>query len=251
MPNARALPLEVWDSLIDPRTFVLTELLLLALLFVHLRLRVASQDLSEKTEGWLLGPNHDNTISDCSIRSSYVVATAIAADIGGNNHGLIQPNPAMVPRVGEESRRDVVPNQESPTDRDRPGQGTSWSSQQDGRLLHLRDVAQLTWPKIVTYFPEMSPGSVKSRNYEVTTRRATQQVISKCRRPQKRKLTKAAPPFALPQPQRDQTRRSRVVKPTYTSRRHSTRNQKDTRNHSVSQHNMPTVSLPSEKDAWT
>ena len=42
--------------------------------------------------------------------------------------------------------------------------------------------AQLTWPKIVTYFPETASGSVKSRYLELTKRRAGHQPIASHRR---------------------------------------------------------------------
>lgn len=38
-----------------------------------------------------------------------------------------------------------------------------WTSEQDEQLLHVRDTAQLTWKKIVSYFPGITLNAVKGR----------------------------------------------------------------------------------------
>lgn len=40
---------------------------------------------------------------------------------------------------------------------------TAWTTDLDGDLLHLRDVAQLHWQTLVTYFPGIAPNDVRRR----------------------------------------------------------------------------------------
>lgn len=48
-----------------------------------------------------------------------------------------------------------------------------WTSGQDEQLLHLRDIAQLNWRNIVSYFPEMTLDAVKGRHKHLNVTRQT------------------------------------------------------------------------------
>ncbi|KAK4983154.1 hypothetical protein LTR66_007651 [Elasticomyces elasticus] len=53
------------------------------------------------------------------------------------------------------------------------------TSERDELLLHLRNVAQLNWGTIVTYFPETTPSAVKRRYNQLEERKMTCQTVGK------------------------------------------------------------------------
>lgn len=55
---------------------------------------------------------------------------------------------------------------------------SAWTSGQDEQLLHLRDIAQLNWKKIVIYFPGMTVDAIKSRYKHLNGSRVTCQTVS-------------------------------------------------------------------------
>ena len=53
-----------------------------------------------------------------------------------------------------------------------------WTSEQDEQLLHIRDVAQLQWRNIVTYFPDATLLALKRRYKQLNNAKTTRQAVS-------------------------------------------------------------------------
>lgn len=54
---------------------------------------------------------------------------------------------------------------------------TAWTKDLDKHLLHLRDVAQLTWHTLVAYFPGTAPIDVRRRYQQLTKKAAADQAM--------------------------------------------------------------------------
>ena len=54
---------------------------------------------------------------------------------------------------------------------------SAWTSGQDEQLLHLRDIAQLNWRNIVSYFPGMTVDAIKGRYKHLNGSRVTCQTV--------------------------------------------------------------------------
>ena len=60
----------------------------------------------------------------------------------------------------------------------KPTSQGAWTSEQNEQLLHLRDIAQLNWRNIVSYFPGMTMDAVKSRYKHLSGSRVTCQTVN-------------------------------------------------------------------------
>ena len=54
---------------------------------------------------------------------------------------------------------------------------SAWTSEQDEHLLHLRDMAQLSWRSVVSYFPGMTLDAMKGRYKYLNERRLICQIV--------------------------------------------------------------------------
>ena len=54
---------------------------------------------------------------------------------------------------------------------------SNWTMELDEHLLHLRDVAQLKWGNLVTYFPGLTLNAVKTRYKNLNEGRTTRQIV--------------------------------------------------------------------------
>lgn len=52
---------------------------------------------------------------------------------------------------------------------------TTWTEDADQRLLHLRDVAQLDWRTLISYFPSGTPQGIRERHQQLKKRAAADQ----------------------------------------------------------------------------
>jgi len=129
-----------------------------------------------------------------NLLDSHLGETTTVADDCPSSHVYAWPGPAA--GLDEHDYRgEVVRNGELHTGQNKSNQATLWTGDKDERLLHLRNVAQLTWPEIAVYFPEMAPGTVEIRCQELTKPRGGQQIVAKRRRQHNRAPNMAAPGF--------------------------------------------------------
>ncbi len=77
----------------------------------------------------------------------------------------------------------------------------AWTKDVDEHLLHLRDVAQLNWQTLVSYFPSTTPHSVRERYQQLKKSAAADQATHNHRSPQscKEKRDSLAFEFTLPE----------------------------------------------------
>ena len=121
--------------------------------------------------------------------------------------------------------------------RSRSGQGGStnwkyasmskdfWTNEQDGYLLHLRNVAQLPWASLATYFPQLPPHALRQRYNQLSR------------------------PTEISQTSRDRTKRERRSKASpAVSPSKKTRTRKDHLDTSLSIPRRPTTSCTTERD---
>ena len=101
----------------------------------------------------------------------------------------------------------------------KPASQNLWTSEQDECLLHLRDVAQLDWIRVVTYFPAVTLSAVKSRYERLHKPKIPHQIVrdqqtSRVHRHRKAK-SRAAPTCGKAEPK---AKEKRLIQPVTASR---------------------------------